>query len=296
MREDSLEDFLDVFEGRKSKAVRPPAIEHDDSLEACYLEVVSEPELPSVEDENACLQALFENYPDAHEGTLRRLVSAGALHVSAALRSMPKRTKQTLRILLRERGSANSDQFVHENGAPMRGNNANISDLRREGFILHEGKIQTEHGHRRSLFTLDFKAFDPLACRRSQLSKKQRQALLERDQHQCQVCGSRSDLEEDHRVGLVLGGTEQDSIDAWQILCRGCNRNKRIACAQCPFRDPQKCLGPEHRCFWSSPDDHSHKAGEQGLFVMLALNEGAREAALTAGLSPRTWALQRCSV
>lgn len=53
---------------------------------------------------------------------------------------------------------------------------------------------------------------------------KTRDALLERDQYRCVVCGSTRSLHQDHIWPRSRGGT--DDIGNLQVLCRNCNLSK----------------------------------------------------------------------
>lgn len=59
-----------------------------------------------------------------------------------------------------------------------------------------------------------------------QVSSDVRMAILERDDHSCQECGSKERLEIDHVIPLAKGGHPTDP-DNLQVLCRSCNVRKR---------------------------------------------------------------------
>lgn len=56
------------------------------------------------------------------------------------------------------------------------------------------------------------------------LYKKQKERILERDNHQCVKCGAKSKLHIDHIVPVAAGGTSDD--ENLQVLCAGCNCSK----------------------------------------------------------------------
>jgi 5-methylcytosine-specific restriction endonuclease McrA len=63
--------------------------------------------------------------------------------------------------------------------------------------------------------------------------------VLERDGHQCVVCGGEEELQLDHIIPLDSGGANE--LDNMQILCRPCNRDKsnKILRRQ-PFIHPER--------------------------------------------------------
>lgn len=56
------------------------------------------------------------------------------------------------------------------------------------------------------------------------IPKDIRQFVLERDNHQCQLCNSNLYPEIDHIIPLAKGGSNHP--DNLQVLCRGCNSQK----------------------------------------------------------------------
>ena len=57
------------------------------------------------------------------------------------------------------------------------------------------------------------------------ISRETRQAIWDRDEGRCQVCGGTTDLEFDHIIPWAKGGS--NSPNNIQILCLSCNREKR---------------------------------------------------------------------
>jgi hypothetical protein len=58
----------------------------------------------------------------------------------------------------------------------------------------------------------------------NEVTRGQRQRLLDRDGHKCLICGSRDDLHVDHIMPVSKGGSSEDYN--LQILCRKCNCSK----------------------------------------------------------------------
>jgi 5-methylcytosine-specific restriction endonuclease McrA len=71
-------------------------------------------------------------------------------------------------------------------------------------------------------------------------SKKQKQAVLERDKDICQICGvADPHMQFDHKVPQErLGLTEAENL---QLLCRTCNVEKRGVCKRCMLSTCDKC-------------------------------------------------------
>lgn len=70
-----------------------------------------------------------------------------------------------------------------------------------------------------------------LYARRS-LSPQRKQAIKDRDNGTCVLCGSRERLEVDHIIAVAIGGTNDDSN--LQTLCKKCNRAKGARAFQRP--------------------------------------------------------------
>lgn len=62
------------------------------------------------------------------------------------------------------------------------------------------------------------------------VSEKVKSAVMERDGHQCVACGGTIDLEIDHKVPVSKGGESVE--ENLQVLCRPCNRSKRVKTAE----------------------------------------------------------------
>ena len=64
------------------------------------------------------------------------------------------------------------------------------------------------------------------APRRTQIGKGKRLRIFERDNGRCRRCESRQNLEIDHIIPRVCGGTNDDSN--LRLLCRKCNIARNI--------------------------------------------------------------------
>ncbi|MBC5998157.1 HNH endonuclease [Romboutsia ilealis] len=100
---------------------------------------------------------------------------------------------------------------------------------------------------------------------RIQLSKKNKEAILNRQNSKCNICGSNLKLnseinnhtfakdrvktEYDHRIPIDKGG--KNSLDNFQALCHYCNKCKRQMCYICPH---EKCNSD---CALVSPETNS---------------------------------------
>jgi hypothetical protein len=72
-----------------------------------------------------------------------------------------------------------------------------------------------------------------------------RERILQRDGHQCITCGSTENLEIDHKIPISKGGTS-DELNL-QVLCRSCNRRKRVRCADVEQVATQRITAVEPR-------------------------------------------------
>jgi hypothetical protein len=101
---------------------------------------------------------------------------------------------------------------------------------------------------------------------RTVLSKALKQALLDKYGSKCFVYLEEMDerlLQVDHRVPYEIGGEPSESdLDLFMLLSPSANRAKSWSCEHCEnwiAKDPAFCM----KCFWASPEDYEHVAGNK---------------------------------
>jgi 5-methylcytosine-specific restriction endonuclease McrA len=147
-----------------------------------------------------------------------------------------------------------------------------IGDLKDAGITLVREMV-TVDGRRMAQYRLLDTLGGDEAIRR-QLPKKFREALYDAHDHQCAVCGGRftaRELQTDHRIPFRIAG-DPDTLDtaAFMPICGSDNRAKSWTCEHCvnwTKRDPEMCRD----CYWASPDDYRHIAGEPERRLVVAL-------------------------
>lgn len=89
----------------------------------------------------------------------------------------------------------------------------------------------------------------------------------------CEACGSRTNLQVDHRVPFEIGGeTIPHDPNELMPLCASCNRSKSWSCENChnwEVRDPKICEG----CYWSSPNNYSHVSMNQERKIEVSITD-----------------------
>lgn len=144
-----------------------------------------------------------------------------------------------------------------------------IRDVRELGIPIVTERVKDEQG--RNIASYHFgdlsKWTSPVtkSAGRTALAKALKNALVEKYGARCAIYLEPMDaavLQVDHRVPYEIGGEKSnDAIDGFMLLCPSANRAKSWTCEHCENwlrRDPAFCL----RCFWASPDDYDHVAGQ----------------------------------
>lgn len=129
------------------------------------------------------------------------------------------------------------------------------------GFALKRINAKRADGQRVAAYTFDERELDPKMTGRVALSKKERDALIVSKGNCCNICGSTTNLQIDHRIPYgVAGESRKNDADPYQVLDGICNRRKSWACEHCEnrlrFRDLNICL----TCYWAKPEKYTHVA------------------------------------
>ena len=140
-----------------------------------------------------------------------------------------------------------------------------VRDARELGFPIRT--IKVKHSNGRTIAAYEFPEnarFGRGKSGRRALTKKQRDAIIELAGARCQICGSRENLQVDHRIPYEIAGEpEEDSAALFMVLCGSCNRKKSWSCEHCPNwiqdHSPSVCA----TCYWAGSADYVHIATEQ---------------------------------
>jgi hypothetical protein len=147
-----------------------------------------------------------------------------------------------------------------------------IGDLKDAGITLVREMI-TVDGRRMAQYRLLDTLGGDEAIRR-QLPKKFREELYDAHDYRCAVCGggfTARELQTDHRIPFRIAG-DPEFLDtaAFMPICGSDNRAKSWTCEHCINwikRDPGMCRD----CYWASPDDYRHIAGEPERRLVVAI-------------------------
>ncbi len=104
---------------------------------------------------------------------------------------------------------------------------------------------------------------------RKVFSKNLKQLLLDKQGQRCAITGEAYDpiyLSIDHRIPYEIAGDDvsgEDDPDAFMLISAAAQRQKSWSCEHCPNllggREKEIC----QNCFWASPEQYEHIAGEQ---------------------------------
>ena len=141
-----------------------------------------------------------------------------------------------------------------------------VRDVREQGVPIETFSVKNEQG--RTIAAYRFGNLSQLQRRklggRKTFSKRFKQQLLERANHQCAVCGTRYAaryLQIDHAIPYEVAGEIQTNIvDDYMLLCGSCNRAKSWSCEHCENWLNQKNPAICQTCYWASPTQYDHIA------------------------------------
>ena len=97
------------------------------------------------------------------------------------------------------------------------------------GFPIVTKRVKNSVGKSIGAYSFDLSRplDDPSRMGRLALPKLEREAILDKAERKCQLCGAEHDLQVDHRVPYqVAGEALKDSKEPYMVLCGSCNRKK----------------------------------------------------------------------
>jgi hypothetical protein len=129
------------------------------------------------------------------------------------------------------------------------------------GIALKMITIKRPDGQRIASYVFDERELDPLKTGRVVLAKREREAIIERHGAKCGFCGSKNNLQVDHKIPYeVAGESQRYEDDPYQILDGSCNRKKSWDCEHCDNWTKTKDLNICQSCYWANPDGYTHVA------------------------------------
>jgi hypothetical protein len=129
------------------------------------------------------------------------------------------------------------------------------------GFAIIHIKARRADGQTIAAYVFDERELDPILTGRVILAKKERDSIIKRKGHKCNLCGAVHNIQVDHRIPFQIAGESQrDEADPYQLLDGSCNRKKSWSCEHCEnwlkLKDFDTCLS----CYWANPDTYTHVA------------------------------------
>lgn len=140
-----------------------------------------------------------------------------------------------------------------------------VRDARELGFSIQT--IKVKHTNGRSIAAYIFSessGVDPKKSGRIALPKKLRDEIIVAAISRCQICGTSTNLQVDHRIPYEVAGESQaQQANPWLVLCGSCNRKKSWSCEHCPNWTKEKNIGICATCYWAEPINYKHVATER---------------------------------
>jgi hypothetical protein len=129
------------------------------------------------------------------------------------------------------------------------------------GIAIKCVMVKGSNGKRMGRYIFDERELDPIKTGRVVLSKKDREAIIERHGSKCNICNGKTNLQVDHRIPYeVAGESQREEDDPYQLLDGSCNRKKSWDCEHCENWTKIKNLATCNSCYWASPEDYTHVA------------------------------------
>lgn len=138
-------------------------------------------------------------------------------------------------------------------------------DVRELGFPLKTIRVKHTNGRTIAAYTLPIDGkIDKERAGRKELPKKVRDGIVQALGGKCQTCGSKHNVQMDHRIPYqVAGESLSDETDSYQLLCGSCNRKKSWTCEHCRnwLEDREVAVG--RSCYWAGRLTYTHVALQQ---------------------------------
>ena len=136
-----------------------------------------------------------------------------------------------------------------------------VQDAKDLGFRLKRINVKHTNGRTIGAYLFHEAELEAGKSGRRLLPKKARDALIKAAGNKCRICGSKHNLQVDHRVPYEVAGESQRGEDQpYQILCGSCNRKRSWACEHCRNWLQDKVVDTCQSCYWAEPATYSHVA------------------------------------
>ena len=127
------------------------------------------------------------------------------------------------------------------------------------GFGIKSIKAKRADGGTIAAYVFEEGELDPNKTGRVVMAKKERETMIKEAGSRCNCCGGKTNFQVDHRVPYqVVGESQKDAPEPYQILDGVCNRRKSWACEHCPnllqYKKFETCL----TCYWANPECYTH--------------------------------------
>ena len=138
-------------------------------------------------------------------------------------------------------------------------------DVRELGFPLKTIRVKHTNGRSIAAYTLPLgEELEKGKVGRKELPKKIRDGIIQAMGGKCQTCGSKHNVQLDHRIPYqVAGESLSEEADSYQLLCGSCNRKKSWTCEHCQNWLQDRKVAACRSCYWAGPLNYTHVALQQ---------------------------------